>query len=100
MGFWNRCTRNGCEIEFGFERIPFVPQKELQLTYRGQPLKQRYKPDFICYDKIIVELKAASQLSDEHRAQVLNYLHATQMKLGLLINFGHHPKLEYERFVL
>ena len=99
-GFLEPVYQECCEIEFGFQRIPFVPQKELQLTYRGQPLKQRYKPDFICYDKIIVELKAVSQLSDEHRAQVLNYLHATGMKLGLLINFGHHPKLEYERFVL
>jgi len=70
------------------------------LTYRSQPLKQRYKPGFICYDKIIVELKAISQPADEQRAQMLNYLRATGMKLGLLVNFGHHPKLEYERFAL
>jgi GxxExxY protein len=99
-GFLEPVYHECCEIEFSFQRIPFVSQKELQLTYRGQALKQRYKPDFICYDKIIVELKAVSQLSDEHRAQMLNYLHATGVKLGLLINFGHHPKLEYERFVL
>jgi len=99
-GFLKPVYQECCELEFSFQRIPFVSQKELQLTYRGQALKQRYKPDFICYDKIIGELKAVSQLSDEHRAQMLNYLHATGMKLGLLINFGHHPKLEYERFVL
>jgi GxxExxY protein len=99
-GFLEPVYQECCEIEFSFQRIPFVSQKELQLTYRGQALNQRYKPHFICYDKIIGELKAVSQLSDEHRAQMLNYLHATGMKLGLLINFGHHPKLEYERFVL
>jgi len=70
------------------------------LAYKGRPLKQRYTADFICFDKIILELKAVSALADEHRAQVLNYLNATGFKLGLLVNFGHHPKLEYERIVL
>ena len=77
-----------------------MSQKELELTYRGQILRQRYKPDFICFQKIIAELKAVSALSDEQRTQLLNYLHATEMKLGLLVNFGHFPKLEYERIVL
>jgi len=70
------------------------------LSYRGQMLKQRYKPDFVCYGKIILEIRAVSQLTDEHRAQVLNYLNATVMKLGLLVNFGHQRTLEYERIVL
>lgn len=70
------------------------------MAYKGRSLKQRYTADFICYDRIIVELKAVSALADEHRAQVLNYLNATGYKLGLLINFGHHPKLEYERLLL
>ena len=56
-------------------------------------------PDFICYNKIVLELKAVSQLVDEHRAQVLNYLNATGLKLGLLVNFGHYPQLEWERIV-
>jgi GxxExxY protein len=77
-----------------------LSQPELELTYRGQILRQRYRPDFICFQKIIVELKAVSALADEHRAQLLNYLHATKMNLGLLVNFRHHPKLEYERIVL
>ena len=67
------------------------------LVYKGRPLKHIYTPDFICYDKIIVEIKAVSQLLDEHRAQVINYLYATGFKLGLLVNFGHYPKLEWER---
>jgi GxxExxY protein len=60
-------------------------------------LTQTYQPDFVCFEKIIVELKAVSALADEHRAQLLNYLHATGFELGLLVNFGHYPKLEYER---
>ena len=63
-------------------------------------MKQRYLPDFVCYGKIIVEIKALSRLTDEHKSQVLNYLYATDIQLGLLVNFGHYPKLEYERVVL
>jgi GxxExxY protein len=58
-----------------------------------------FSPDFICYDKIVVEIKAVSELVDEHRAQLLNYLSATRCKLGLLVNFGHYPRLEYERLL-
>ena len=63
-------------------------------------IEQTYVPDFVCYDKIIVELKAVTELTDEHRAQVFNYLRATGMQLGLLVNFGHYPDLEYERIAL
>ena len=99
-GFLEPVYHECCEIEFAFQKIPFLSQTELELTYRGQILRQRYKPDFICFQKITVELKAVSALADEHRAQLLNYLNATKMKLGLLVNFGHYPKLEYERIVL
>ena len=99
-GFLEPVYHECCEIEFSFQKIPFLSQPELELSYRGQLLRQRYKPDFICFDKVIVELKAVSALADEHRAQLLNYLNATKLKLGLLVNFGHHPKLEYERIVL
>ena len=60
--------------------------------------KQTYEPDFLCYDKIIVEIKAVKQLMDEFRAQTVNYLKSTELKLGMLINFGHHPGLEHERY--
>jgi len=99
-GFLEPVYQECCEIEFIHQDIPHFAQKELQLTYRGQVLKQRYKPDFACYGKIILEIKAVSQLTDEHRAQVLNYLNATVMKLGILVNFGHQRTLEYERTVL
>jgi GxxExxY protein len=69
------------------------------LQYRGHTLVQTFSPDLICYDKIILEIKAVSELMNEHRAQVLNYLSATGCKLGLLVNFGHYPRMEYERLL-
>ena len=99
-GFLEPVYQECLEIEFNLQEIPFTAQKELILEYRGKRLKQTYKPDFICFEKIVVEIKAVSNLIDEHRAQLLNYLHATDFKLGLLINFGHHPKIEHERFII
>ena len=87
------------EIELDFLKIPFKRQAPLPLYYRGQTLRQKFQPDFICYEKIILEIKAVSQLTDEHRAQVLNYLNATGYELGLLVNFGARPRIEYERLV-
>ena len=99
-GFLESVYQECLGIEFEFQNIPFESQKELRLTYRQRPLKRTFVPDFLCYDKIIVEIKAVSKLTNEHRAQVQNYLNATDCKLGLLVNFGHYPKVEYERFVL
>ena len=79
--------------------IPFAPQHDLILRYKGTLLTQKYTPDFICYDLIIVEIKAVKELANEHRAQVHNYLKATGLELGLLVNFGHYPKAEIERIV-
>ena len=84
-------------IEFEHQRIPAISKPMLTLNYRGLTLLQTYQPDFIRFEKIILELKTASVLADEHRAQLLNYLNATGFDLGLLVNFGHYPKLEYER---
>jgi GxxExxY protein len=99
-GFLESVYQECLEIELMLQGISFEAQKPLALTYKGRPLRQRYVADLICGGKIIVELKAVSELVNEHRAQVLNYLHATGCRLGLLINFGHHPKLQYERIVL
>jgi GxxExxY protein len=96
-GFLEAVYQECLELEFICQGLPFVAQKPLMLTYLGQALKQTYKPDFICYDKIIVELKAISKITDEHRAQVTNYLKATGFQLGLLFNFGHYPLLEQVR---
>ena len=86
--------------EFRLQNIPFAEQCELKLQYKNIPLHQTYKPDFVCFDKIIVEIKAVSALAPEHEAQLLNYLKITNMRLGLLVNFGHYPKVEIKRFAL
>ena len=98
-GFHEPIYHECLEIEFEFQRIPFLSKPPQTLQYRGRTLVQTFSPDFICYDKIIVEIKAVSELIDEHRAQLLNYLSATSCKLGLLVNFGHYPRLEYERLL-
>ena len=98
-GFLEPVYQECLELEFGLKQIAFREQSPLPLAYKGVLLKQRYTPDFICAEKIIVELKAVSELTDEHRAQVQNYLKATGLRLGLLVNFCHYPKLQYERIV-
>ncbi len=99
-GFLEPVYQECLEIELELMGIPFKAKSELELHYKGRLLKQKYIPDFMCYDKIIVELKAVKSLTDEHRAQVHNFLKATGLRLGLLVNFGHYPKTEYERIVL
>jgi len=99
-GFLEAVYQECLEIELEYREIPFAAQQELKLTYRGMELEQRYVPDFVCYGKIIVELKAVSEMTSDHQAQLLNYLHGTGMKVGLLANFGHYPKLEYKRMVV
>jgi len=96
-GFLEPVYQECLGIEFEYQRIPAIPKPSLTLSCRGRLLTQTYEPDYICFQKIIVELKAVSALTDKHRAQLLNYLHATGFELGLLLNFGHYPKLEYER---
>ncbi len=99
-GFLEPVYQECLEIEFERQKIPFEPQKELALKYQDRTLKQKYKPDFVCYGKIVVEIKAVEKIIDDHRSQMLNYLNATGFKLGLLVNFGHHPRMENERFIL
>ena len=99
-GFLEPVYQEALEIEFQRQGIPYEREKELKITYAGVELKQTYKADFVCFGKIIVELKAVSALDDAHRSQVHNYLHATGYKLGLLLNFGCPDELEKERVVL
>ena len=98
-GFLEAVYQECLAIEFEDQGLPAIEKTPLSLHYKGRKLKQRYEPDFICFEKIIVEIKAVSTLTDKHRAQVINYLKATGKELGILINFGHHPKVQYERFV-
>ena len=99
-GFLETVYQEALELEFNKQGIPYEREKELKITYDGVELKATYKADFVCYGKIIVELKAVSYLDDSHRAQVYNYLHATGFKLGLLMNFGNTDELEKERIVI
>ncbi len=96
-GFLESVYHDCLEIELGLRRIPFVHEPLLALTYKGVSLKRPYSPDFTCWNKIILEIKACETLADAHVAQVLNYLNAAGYELGLLVNFGHYPKLEYKR---
>ena len=99
-GFLEAIYQKCLEKELRLRGVPFTSQQELSLAYKGQLLELRYKPDFICYDKIIFELKVATELSKEHKAQLFNYLKASDLRLGLLVNFGHHPKVQIERIIL
>lgn len=98
-GFVEPVYQECLAIELEAQGIEFLEQRELDLFYRQRKLTHVYKPDFVCFGKIIVEIKAVQILAPEHRAQVMNYLKATGFELGLLVNFGHFPKLEYERIV-
>ena len=99
-GFLEAVYQECLEMELADQGLPFVARQLLSLGYKGRPLRQAYAPDLICFDKIVVELKSVSKLTDEHRAQVQNYLRATGHRLGLLVNFGHFPKIESERIAL
>ena len=99
-GFLEAIYQECLEQELSKRNIPFKAQQELKLSYKGKPLQQTYKPDLICYDQIIVELKAVKEIGPEHKAQVINYLKASGIKLGLLVNFGTYPKADITRLVL
>jgi GxxExxY protein len=99
-GFAEPVYQDALEIELELSNIPFDPHRNYQICYRGRLLKHTYTPDVLCFGQIVLELKAARALVDEHRAQVLNYLKVTGLQLGLLVNFGSYPRLEWERIVL
>ncbi|MSU19705.1 MAG: GxxExxY protein [Lacunisphaera sp.] len=99
-GFVEAIYQDALEIELELSGIPFERQRNFSIHYRDRPLKHTYTPDLIGFDKIIIELKAAKALNDEHRAQLLNYLKITGLQLGLLVNFGSYPRLEWERIIL
>jgi GxxExxY protein len=87
-------------LEFAAREIPFQPLPRMALSYKGSTLTQTYMPDFVCFGRIIVELKAVREFVPEHRAQVLNYLRGTGLRLGLLVNFGCAPKARIDRLIL
>jgi len=86
-------------MELEDNKVPLKEKPPLTFYYKTRQLKQKYEPDFFCFDEIIVEIKAVKTLTDQHRKKIINYLKSTGKELGILINFGHHPKVQYERFV-
>jgi len=99
-GFLEAVYQECLEIEFAARNIPYISKPPLKLHYKSKPLLTHYQPDFICFNQIVLEIKAASSLVDENTAQLLNYLNATKMPLGILANFGNYPKLQYKRIAL
>ena len=98
-GFLEAVYQEAFEMELTAQAIPYRREVGLPVLYKGQELRTAYCADFVCYETIIVELKALAELSGTEQAQVINYLKATGLEVGLLLNFGA-PSLEYERFVL
>jgi len=99
-GFLEPVYQEALEIELGQRQIPFEARKRLTILYKGQPLRKEYVADLVCYEQIIVELKTHDRLIPADLAQLLNYMKATGMHVGLLFNFGSSPKLEWKRLVL
>ena len=98
-GFHKSVYQECLAIELHRKQIPYHIERSLPLTYKGQTLRYTYKPDFICDNHVLLEIKAEPRIIPEYRAQMLNCMHATSAKTGLLVNFGHYPRLEYQRIV-
>ena len=96
-GFLEAVYQEALEIEFQDSDVPFESQRRIQISYKNRVLNQDYIADFVCFDNIIVEIKAIKQITGIEEAQLLNYLKATKLPLGLIINFGSE-KLEWKRY--
>ena len=99
-GFLESVYQEAMEIELSSRSIPFEAQRQIGIWYKGSLLDKKYFADLLCYEQIIVELKALERLSGNEEAQILNYLKATGLRVGLLINFGSQGKLEWKRYIL
>ena len=99
-GLFEPVYKECMQIELRLQGVPYVCEAPLLLEYKSNPLQCSFRSDFICFERIILEIKAVTELNDEHRAQIQNYLRATGLSLGILANFGHFPKMQIERFVM
>ena len=97
-GFLEAIYQEALGREFTTQMIPFRSQPVIEVKYKGKPLEKKYQPDFVCYNEVIVEIKAVSSLTGKEEAQLINYLKATKINVGLLFNFGS-TSLEHKRFV-
>jgi len=99
-GFLEPVYQEALAIEFQLRDIPFLPQVDLPIVYKDFTLKKTYRADFVCYDSIIVEIKALVALTNVDWAQLMNYLKASSMRVGLLFNFGSIPRMEHRRIII
>ncbi|MEO8041417.1 MAG: GxxExxY protein [Acidobacteriota bacterium] len=100
VGFLEPVYQEALSIELSGRAIPYVREERLKIFYKGIELNKIYRPDFVCYGQIIVELKCQFRLTGVEEAQIINYLKITNMHVGLLMNFGARPKLEWKRYVI
>jgi GxxExxY protein len=98
-GFLEAAYQEAMEIEMEARSIPFTPQCDLNIRYKGRELKKAYRADFVCFGQVVVEIKAMRELAVREEAQLLNYLKATGLRVGLLINFGDPGRLDWKRLV-
>ena len=98
-GFTEKVYQDALEVELQFQVIPYVREQSIHAKYREMELKTEFIPDFICYDNIVVELKAVKELEDTHRSQAINYGKIANAAISLLINFGENS-LHYERYII
>ena len=98
-GFLEAVYQEALEAEFALRKIPFIPQQEIQVKYKGKPLKKSYIADLVAFGKVLIEIKAIDRLTTREYSQVINYLKATGFELGLIINFGFQKDLEWKRLI-
>ena len=99
-GFAEPVYQEALEIEFGLRKVPFEAQRALRIEYKGYKLKKTYVVDFLCFDQIIVEIKALNRLSPTEWSQIMNYLKVSKLRIGLLFNFGSQSRLEVKRLAI
>jgi len=99
-GFLEAIYHDALKIELASSNVPFVSEKPLAVYYRGHQLPHTYVADLICWERILLELKAAKEINENHLAQMHNYLKATGLALGYVINFGHQEKLQWQRVLM
>lgn len=100
IGFLEPVYQAAIAIEFNGRGIPYAREPRLDLSYKQIPIDKTYRPDFVCCDQIVVELKCQTRLTGVEEAQIINYLKITRKRVGLLMNFGSLPKLEWKRYVI
>ena len=99
-GYLEAVYQEAMELELTARRVPLVPQAPVSIWYKGPPLKKQYFADLICYGQLLVEIKVMERLTSRAEAQLLNYMHATRFRVGVLINFGDPGRLDWHRLVL